>query len=70
MANTPNPIRYKATTPNPDFSGKTLGVKFENGVAVFDDYSLKQTKNPNQREAAEIAKAMRQDFGYTVEEVK
>ena len=67
--------RYKAIAPavdengEPVFSGRTCGVKFEYGVAIFDDYTLKQSKNPTGRNAAEIAKIMRDDFGYEVEVV-
>jgi hypothetical protein len=70
-----SPTRYKAIAPatdqegNPIFSGRTCGVKFEYGVAVFDDYSLKQSRNPTGRSAADIAKIMEDDFGYVVEVV-
>lgn len=68
-------LRYKAIAPatdkegNPVFSGRTCGVKFDYGVAVFDDYSLKQTRNATNRTAADIAKIMQEDFGYNVEVV-
>lgn len=71
----PSTTRYKAIAPavdengEPVFSGRTCGVKFEYGVAIFDDYTLKQSKNPTGRNAAEIAKIMRDDFGYEVEVV-
>ena len=67
--------RYKVTAPARDkegslvFSGRTCGVKFEYGVAVFDDYSLQQSRNSTQRTADEIADIMQKDFGYTVEVV-
>ena len=66
----PTSVRYKATTLAKEFSGKTCGVKFEYGVAVFDDYTLAMSKNPTNRTAAEIAKIMQDDFHYTVEVVK
>jgi hypothetical protein len=68
-------VRYKATAPARDkegslvFSGRTCGVKFEYGVAVFDDYTLKQSRNSTQRSAADIAKIMQDDFHYQVEVV-
>lgn len=57
-------IRYQVITKVPDFSGRTLGVKFDMGNAYFDDVTIKRTELG--RSAEQIAKQMEQDFGYTV----
>lgn len=55
--------RYKAITPNKEYCGKTCGVRFENGVAYFDDLIL----NPEiGLSADEIARKLQDEFGYTV----
>jgi hypothetical protein len=61
--------RFKAITPDENFNGKTCGVKFENGMAIFDDYTLKEISHVDST-AADVADAMRKDFGYKVEELK
>jgi hypothetical protein len=71
-------IRYKAFAParqtndhgqqvgDPCYSGKTLGIRFERGVAVFDDLTVSPFIGLT---AAEIAQKMQADFGYTVTKI-
>lgn len=64
-------IRYKATTAAKDpetgqltYSGKTYGVRFDQGIAWFDDLTVDTKLGLT---AAEIAFRMEKDFGYQVE---
>lgn len=64
-------IRYRATTAAHDpetgeliYSGKTYGVRFEQGIAWFDDLTVDPRIG---LPAAEIARRMRTDFGYHIE---
>jgi hypothetical protein len=68
-------IRYKVTTPTAfrhdkegqpleAFNKKTLGVRFEQNQAVFDDITIKRADLGYTAE--EIASLMVKDFGYTV----
>lgn len=45
---------YTIKTPNPNYDGITLGVKFENGTAVVEDESLRRV--------------LVNDYGYSSEE--
>ena len=56
--------RYKATTPNPAYKGKTFGIRFEDGTAFFDDLTVKPDLGLT---ADQIAEKMKTDFGYKVE---
>jgi len=62
-------MRYKAITSAQDkegnltFAGKTCGVKFNKGVAHFDDVTI---DNDLGLTAAEVADSMEKDFGYQV----
>ncbi len=64
-------VRYKAITPAKNeegtrtYKGRTLGVKFDEGVAFFDDVTVKNKSLG--LDAETIARRMEQDFGYTVE---
>lgn len=66
-------IRYKAIAPAVDADGnlcyneKTCGVQFQNGLAYFDDVTVKGIKLG--RTAAEIADMLVKDFGYEVEKM-
>lgn len=64
-------IRYKAITAAHDeetgaliYNGKTYGVRFDQGIAWFDDMTVDQKIGLT---AAEIARRMRVDFGYHIE---
>lgn len=63
-------IRYKAITSAKDadgnltYKGKTYGVRFENGVAHFDDVTVDAKLGLT---AAEIALKLERDFGYEVQ---
>ena len=63
-------IRYKVTTSAQDedgnltFNGKTYGIRFERGTAMFDDVTVDKNIGLT---AAEIAVKMEKDFGYKVE---
>lgn len=61
--------RYKAISPDASFNGKTCGVKFENGMAIFDDVTLKEISRVD-RSAESIANDLVKDFSYTVVELK
>lgn len=62
-------MRYKAITSAKDkdgnlsFAGKTCGVKFNKGVAHFDDVTI---DNDLGLTAAQVADSMEKDFGYEV----
>lgn len=64
------PVRYKAITSakNEDgsltYNGKTYGVRFENGVAIFDDVTVDPKLGWT---AAQIADKMERDFGYEIQ---
>jgi hypothetical protein len=64
-------IRYKVTAPAKNvegtltYNGRTLGVKFDGGVAFFDDVTI-QSRSLG-LDAATIALRMEKDFGYFVE---
>jgi hypothetical protein len=72
-------IRYKATAPaqgmrDPKtgepveaFKGKTCGIQFQDNVAIFDDITAKNIKMD--RTALEIARSLKNDFGYTVTQI-
>lgn len=55
--------RYKAEAPNRNYNGRTCGVRFEDGVAIFDDLTVKPE---NGRSADEIAKILVDDHNYSV----
>ena len=63
-------LRYKVTTSARDaegnltYSGKTYGVRFERGIAFFDDVTIDKKLGLT---AEEIAVKMEKDFGYAVE---
>lgn len=63
-------IRYRATTSAQDeegsltYNGKTYGVRFEHGIAIFDDVTIDKKLGLS---AAEIACKMEKDFGYRIE---
>lgn len=64
-------IRYKATTAAKDpetgeliYSGKTYGVRFENGIAWFDELTVDPKIG---LPASEIARRMQTDFGYQID---
>ena len=61
-----NAKRYKATTPSKNYNGRTFGVRFEAGVAYFDELTINKDLGLT---AAYIADRMVKDFEYTVEEV-
>jgi hypothetical protein len=68
-------IRYKATAParatnehgqqvgDLCYNGKTLGIRFERGIAIFDDLTVSKFIGLT---AAEVAYQMEKDFHYTV----
>lgn len=65
-------IRYKAITSAKDadgnltYNGKTYGVRFENGIAFFDDVTVDKKLGVS---AAEIADKMEREFGYEVQKL-
>lgn len=54
---------YVVETPNAAYKGKTLGVRFEGGVARVNDDTVPEKLG---RTADEVAAAMAQEYGYTV----
>lgn len=65
-------MRYKAITSATDadgrlnFNGKTCGIQFSKGVAIFDDVTIDKELGLT---AAEVADQMEKDFGYKVEKM-
>lgn len=60
--------QYLVTTPlNPDYNGKTFGVRFDRGRAVVNDYSIDKTLGLT---VDEIAERMEKEFNYTVEKIE
>lgn len=63
-------IRYKAVTSAKDadgnltYKGRTYGVRFENGISIFDDLTIDKKLGLT---AAEIALKLEKDFGYEVQ---
>lgn len=59
--------QYIVTTPkNPQYSGKTYGVRFQSGRAFVSEHTIDPSLGWS---ADEIAKKLHDDFGYTVEPV-
>lgn len=61
----PSPFQgpFLAVTPNPLFNGKTLGVQFNDGKAIFDANTIRKDYN---RDASEVARLMVRDHHYKV----
>lgn len=60
------PKRYRVIVPNQQFSEKVAGVLFQNGKAVIDIETIDAGLG---RSPDEIARIMREDFGYSVQEL-
>ena len=55
--------RYLVTAINPNYEGKTFGVRFHEGKAVVDEHSI--SKNLG-RTVEEVVDLMQKDFGLEV----
>ena len=55
--------RYRAITPNRTYKGKTYGVQFDGGKAIFDDLTVNEDLGLS---AKEIAIKMIKELGYSV----
>lgn len=59
--------QYLVTTPkNPQYSGKTCGVRFENGQALVSEYTIDHHLG---RTVEEVVQRLKSDFGYEVKRV-
>lgn len=54
---------YVVEVPNEQYKGKTLGVRFDHGVARVNDDTVPEKLG---RSADEVATAMSHEYGYTV----
>lgn len=58
---------YIVTTPkNPQYDGKTFGVRFQNGRAYVSEHTIDASLGLS---VEEIVEGMQRDFGYVVKEV-
>lgn len=55
--------RYRAVAPSANYSGKTCGIRFDDGKATFDDLTVREDIGLS---ADQIAKIMVNDFHYDV----
>jgi len=58
--------RYLVTAPKDTYDGKTLGVKFQDGKAVVDEYTVPKLLG---RSPDEVARLMKRDFGFEVKKI-
>lgn len=58
--------RYLVTAPIDTYSGKTLGIKFNDGKAVVDEYTVPKNLG---RSPDEVARLMKRDFGFEVKKI-
>jgi len=58
--------RYLITVPKDTYNGKTLGVKFNDGKAVVDEYTVPKNLG---RSVDEVARLMKRDFGFEVKRI-
>lgn len=56
--------RYIVHTPNPEFSERVMGVRFDKGKALIDEHTIDPALGYS---VEEIARRMETDFRYTVE---
>ena len=58
--------RYLVRTPNEQFNERVFGVQFNKGKATVDENSIDPTLGYS---VEEVARRMKLDFGYEVEEI-
>lgn len=58
--------RYIAITPNKGYFGKTCGVRFEEGRALVDEYTIDPFLGWT---VDQVADKLVEDFGYAVTEI-
>ena len=58
--------RFLVTTPNEQYNERALGVQFARGQAVVDSFSIDKSLGLT---VEEVARRMKLDFGYEVEEI-
>lgn len=58
--------RYLVTTKSETYNGKTLGIKFQDGKAVVDEYTVPKNLG---RKPDEVARLMKRDFGLEVQKI-
>ncbi len=55
-------MRFRVTTPNPQYAGKAAGVLFNEGLAIVDSDLPNSTGKPTEHVIIEL-----QEFGYKIE---
>ena len=55
-------MRFRVTTPNPQYAGKAAGVLFNEGQAIVDSDLPNSTGKPTEHVIIEL-----QEFGYKIE---
>ena len=59
--------RYIIHTPNPEFAERVMGVRFDKGKAMVDEYTIDKSLGYT---VEEIARRLEKDFNYTVEVIE
>lgn len=59
--------QYQIETPNTQYNGRVLGLRFEKGRAILSEYTLDKTLGNTLEDTARL---FREDFGYKVTRLK